>query len=197
MLELLRLRLQDVPWVAHSAIMVPMRWRTFGGLIPRGRSIDAWATLCTGKGVDHSVGRAHQPVLHRGRRLDRQPFLHQWCIQAAAKLGEHFWKYKMCLGAIHLDRSDPTAIHHRQVGSQPATNLCIRAGQLLFQEFQRQPHSRRDGRASPRGGFGEAPGERAVHGRDQGRPRERVGPLAEGMRFGDKVWHLEAHATSG
>ena len=33
---------------------------------------------------------------------------------------------------------DPTGIHHRQVGPQPATDLFIGAGQLMFQEFQRQ-----------------------------------------------------------
>ena len=107
------------------------------GLIQGGRIIDAWAALLTGKGVDHPVGRADSPVLHRGRLLDRQQFLHQWLIEATAKLGEHVREHERRLGAIHLDLSDPTGIHHRQVGPQSATDLFIGTGQLLFQEFSR------------------------------------------------------------
>ena len=78
------------------------------GLIQCRGIIDALAALLTGKGVDHQVRRADQPGLHRGRRLDRQQFLHQWCIQAAAKVGEHFREHNMRLGTIDLDLSDPT-----------------------------------------------------------------------------------------
>ena len=107
-------------------------------LIQRGRVIDALAALLAGKGVDHQVRRADQTVLHRGRRLDRQQFRHQRFIEATAKLGEHVREHKMVLGSIHLDRCDPTGIHHGEVGSQPATDLYIGASQLMFQEFQRQ-----------------------------------------------------------
>jgi hypothetical protein len=103
----------------------------------------------------------------------------------------------MLLGAIHLDLADPTAIHHRQVGAQSALALCIGASQLMFQEFQRPHHVRRDGRASTRGVCGAALGARVVHGRDQGRSRTRLGPWAEGRRFGDEVCPLEARSPSG
>ena len=107
------------------------------GFIQRGRVIHALAALLTGKGVDHEVRGADQTVLHRGGRLDREQFLHQWGVQTAAKLRKHFWEHKMLLGTIHLDLSDPAGIHHRQVGPHPATDLLIGAGQLMFEEFQR------------------------------------------------------------
>jgi hypothetical protein len=83
------------------------------------------APLLTRKGVDHQVRWADQPVLHRGRRLDRQEFLHQWGIEMTAKVGKYFREHKMLLGAIHLDLSDPTGIHHGHVSPQPATDLFI------------------------------------------------------------------------
>ena len=159
--------------------------------------MDAWAALRAGKRVDHQVRRADQPVLHRARRLERQPFLHQRRIDTTAELGEHFWPHNMRLGAIHLDLADPTGLHHREVGPQPATDLLIGAGSRLFQEFQRPSHPGRDGRTSPRGKSGKAPGARAVHGRHQGRPRKRVSPLANGRRCGNKVCDLEARSTAG
>jgi hypothetical protein len=78
--------------------------------------MDAWASLLTRKGVDHHMRRAHQTILHRGRRLDREPFLHQRGIETAAKSGEYRWEHTMSLGAIHLDRSDPKGVHHGHVG---------------------------------------------------------------------------------
>ena len=166
------------------------------GLIQGGRIIDALAALLTGKGVDHQVRRADQPVLHRGRRLDRQEFLHQRGIEPTAKLGEHFWQHNMRLDSIHLDLGDPAGIHHGQVGPQPATDLFIGAGQLMFQEFQRQQHPGRNRRTSTGRGFRKTLGERAVNGRHQDRPRKRLGPLANGVRFGDEVCHLQAGPSS-
>jgi hypothetical protein len=94
-------------------------------LIPRRCIIDTRAALLTGTGIDHHVGRADQTVLHGGGRLDRQQFLHQRCIEATAKLGEHFGEHNMVLGSIHLDLCDPTGIHHGEVRPQPATDLFI------------------------------------------------------------------------
>jgi hypothetical protein len=37
-------------------------------------------------------------------------------VETAAKLGQHFRKHKMRSGTIHLDLSDPTGVHHGQVG---------------------------------------------------------------------------------
>jgi hypothetical protein len=102
-----------------------MSWRTFFGLIQGRRIIDALAPLLTRKGVDHQVRRADQTVLHRGRRLDRQEFLHQWGIETTANVGEHFREHNMLLGAIHLDLADPTGIHHGHVRPQSATDLFI------------------------------------------------------------------------
>jgi hypothetical protein len=67
----------------------------------------------------------------------------------------------------------------------------------MFQQLQRQQDPCRDGWTSTHGEFREALGKRAVHGRDQGRPWKRLGPLAEGMRFGDEGSHLEARPTFG
>ena len=99
--------------------------------------MDALAALLTGKGVDHQVRRADQPVLHRRRRLDRQEFLHQWGVQTAAKLHQHCRAHKMLLGTSPLALSDSAGIHHRQVGPHPATDLLSGAGQRMFEEFQR------------------------------------------------------------
>ena len=97
----------------------------------------AWAARLPGNGVDHEGRGADQTVRPRGGRLERQPFLHQWGVQTAAKLRQHFWEHNMRLGTIPLDLSDPAGIHHRQVGPHPATDLLIGAGQLMFEEFQR------------------------------------------------------------
>jgi hypothetical protein len=167
-----------------------------GGLIPRRRIIDTLAALRTGTGIDHPVGRADQTVLPRGRRRDRQQCRQHRVIEAMAKWGEPFREHTMVLGSIHWDRWDPTGIPHGEVGPQPATDRCIGAGQRLFQERQRHSHPGRDGRTSPRGGFRNTLGERAVHGCDQGRPRKRSSPLAKGMRRGAEVCHLQARASA-
>jgi hypothetical protein len=177
--------------------MAVMTWRTFFGLIQGRGIIDALAPLLTRKGVDHQVRRADQTVLHGGRGLDGHQFLHQWRIQTAAKLGEDFGEHKMRLRAIHLDLPDPTGVHHRQVGPQPATDLFVGTGPLMFQQFQRQQDPCRDRWTSTHGGFGEALGERAVYGCDQRRPRKRISPLAEGVRFRDEVPDLQAWSPSG
>jgi hypothetical protein len=66
----------------------------------------------------------------------------------------------------------------------------------MFEKFQRQDHPGRDGRTSTRGGFGKPLGERALHGGDQGRPRKGLGPLANGVRFGDEVCHLQTRSAA-
>lgn len=95
------------------------------------------AALLTGKGIAHHVGRADQTVLHRGRRLERQPCRPQRFIEATTQLGEPFRKHNMVLGSIHVHRGDPTGIPHGEVGPHPATDLFICAGQLMCQELQR------------------------------------------------------------
>lgn len=99
--------------------------------------MNPWAPLRTRKGVDDQVRWADQACLQRGRRLDGQPCLHQRRRETAAKLGTYLGEHTMPLGAIHLDLSDPTGIHHGHVGPQPTTDLCIGTGQLMFQELQR------------------------------------------------------------
>jgi hypothetical protein len=95
--------------------------------------MDAWAVLVTGKRVDSEVRRADQPVLQRGRCLDRQQFRHQGLVEPTATLGEPCREYERLLGSIHLDRCDPTGRHHGQVGPQPAADRLVRTGQLLLQ----------------------------------------------------------------
>jgi hypothetical protein len=168
-----------------------------GGLRPRGRLVDAWAARRTGNAVDHQVRRADQPVLHRARRLERPPFLPQRRIDTTATLGEHGRAHNMCLGALHVDLADPTRLPHREVGPESATDLCLGAGQLMVEECQRPDHSCRDGRTSPRRGGGEALGARAVHGGDQGRPRQRLGSWAKRRRVRDEVCHWETWSPSG
>jgi hypothetical protein len=113
-----------------------------GGLIPRCGITAPRAPLCTGQGVDHHVGRAQPPRLHRRRRLDGEPFCHQRGIETRATLGEDFGEHNRRRGAIRLDLADPTSIHHRHVGASSATALFVGTGQLLFQELPRQPHPR-------------------------------------------------------
>jgi hypothetical protein len=98
------------------------------------------APLLTRQGVDDQVRWADQACLHRGRRLDGQPFLHQRRRETAATLGKYLGEHTMHLGAIHLDLSDPTGIHHGHVGPQPTTALFIGTGPLMFQELQRSQH---------------------------------------------------------
>jgi hypothetical protein len=145
--------------------------------------INTLAPRLTRKGIDDHVRRADKTVLHGTGGLDREQFLHQWRLQTAAKVGEDFREHKMLLRAIHLDLSDPAGVHHRQVGPQPATDLFVRAGQLMFQQLQRQQDPRRDGWPSTRGGFGEALGERAIKGCDPGPPRETCRPIGGGDAF--------------
>jgi hypothetical protein len=168
-----------------------------GGLIPRRRLIDARAAVLTGTGVDPHVRRADHTVLPRGRRLDRQPVRQQRLVEPTANVGEHVRTHAMRLGAIHPDRCDPTGIQPGQVGPSPAPDRLVGPGQLWLPSRQRPQHARRDGRPSMRAKCGEALGERAGDGRDHGRPRQRLGPWADGMRFRDAVCHLHARSTSG
>jgi hypothetical protein len=158
--------------------------------------MDALAARRTGNGVDHPGRRAAQPVRQRGRRLDRQEFRPQGRVQTAPTVGQHVWPHHMRLGAIPLDRGEPTGIPHGQVGSHPATERCSGAGQLLVPAFQRQYHPCRDGRTSTGRGCRKTVGARAVHGRPQERPRQRLGPLAKGVRVGDEVCHLKARSSA-
>ena len=66
-------------------------------------SLTRWLPCSLGKVSTTRCAGLTRPVLHRGRRLDRQQFLHQRLIETTAKLGEHFREHKMLLGAIHLD----------------------------------------------------------------------------------------------
>ena len=159
--------------------------------------MDAVAALRTGKRIDHHGRRAHQAFLHGSGGLDGSQFRHQWRIQPAAKLGEPFREHQVLLRAIHLDLRNPPGLHDRPVGSHPATDLFVGTGHLVFQQLQRQQPPRRDGWTAPCGGFGDALGERPVHGGDEGRPGKRVGPWANGMRVGHEVGHLEAWSASG
>jgi hypothetical protein len=167
-----------------------------GGLIPRRRLIDARAAVLTGTGVDPHVRRADHTVLPRGRRLDRQPVRQQRLVEPTANVGEHVRTHAMRLGAIHPDRCDPTGIQPGQVGPSPAPDRLVGPGQLWLPSRQRPQHARRDGRPSTRAKCGEALGERAGDGRAHGRPRQRLGPWADGMRFRDAVCLLHARSTS-
>jgi hypothetical protein len=158
--------------------------------------MDALAPLLPGKGVDHQGGRTHQTLLHGTGGLDREPLLQQWRIQTAANVGEACWEPKRLLGAIPLDLPAPPGRPHRQVGPPSAPELCVGAGHFRVQPRQGPPDSRRERRPSPCGGFGEALGERAVPGGDQGCPRNRLGPWAHGRRVGDELCHLQARSSA-
>ena len=110
----------------------------FWALYSVAASLTRWLPCSLGKVSTTRCAGLTSPSSMAARRLDREQFLHQRRIETAAKLGEHFGQHKMLLGAIHLDLPDPTGIHHRQVGPQPATDLFVGTGQLMFQEFQRQ-----------------------------------------------------------
>ena len=114
----------------------------------------AGAALLTGTGVHPQGRRAHPPVLQRGRRLDREPFLPQRGLEARAQLGEPFREHKVLWGALALDRPAPTGRHPRQVGPHPATHLFVGTGQRMLQPFQRPYHPGRDGWTATPGGVG-------------------------------------------
>jgi hypothetical protein len=117
-------------------------------------------------------------------------------VQTAANVGEPGWQHNLLLGSSPLDLGDPPGIHHRQGGPPSVTALCIGAGHLMVQAFPRQSNPCRDGWTSTRAGSGEALGDRARHGRHQGRPRNRLGSWANRMRFGHDVGHLEPCSTA-
>ena len=73
-------------------------------LVPRRRSMDAWAARRTGTGVDHQVRRTHHTGLQRPRRLDRPPCGPPWLVAPTPKLGQPFREDARLLGALHLDR---------------------------------------------------------------------------------------------
>jgi hypothetical protein len=66
----------------------------------------------------------------------------------------------------------------------------------MFQKLPRQQHPRQNWQTAPPRRVGKALGQTAFDGRDQGHPRQQIGPLAEGMRFRDAVRDLEARSMS-
>ena len=157
----------------------------------------AVAARRTGTGVDPQGRRADHPVLPRGRRLERQPFLPEGRGPTAANVGEPFWPHNRPLGASPRDRAAPTGRPHRHVRPPPATDLLIGASPCMGQQFAGQDPPCGHGWPATRGASGKAPGARAVHGCHQGRPRARLGPWAKRLRCGHAVSPLQACSTSG
>ena len=150
------------------------------------RSIgDPLAALFNRKGIDEEVRRADQPLLHSGRRLDGQQFVHQDFIKALAKLGQGFGQDKMLRSAVPLDSFDATGVHDGQVRAPAVTDGVVGSAYLRFEQLQRQQHPGRD-RETPTGGvFGKALGKAAVDSGYAGCPGQGLGPLPQGMG----VWH--------
>jgi hypothetical protein len=105
------------------------------GLIQGRGIVDPLAALLTGEGINHHVRRAYQAGVDCCGGLERQQFVHQRRVKAAAELGQHFGEHEMPLGAIALHLPNPARLPHRQVGPQLATALFIRAVQLRFEEL--------------------------------------------------------------
>jgi hypothetical protein len=89
--------------------------------------------LLTGKGIDYQMRRAHQAGVHRRSGLEREEFVYQGGVEAAAELGQDLGEHEMPLGPINLDLPNPARLHHRQVGPQLATDLFIGTVQLMFE----------------------------------------------------------------
>ena len=123
-------------------------------LIQRGGIGHPLAALFRGKGIDEEMRRADQAFVHGRRGLDGQQCIDQGLVETAAKLGEGFGQYTVGLRTAKLDVFDATGIHHRHVGTQPLTDRFIGGTHFVFQQFQRQEHTRWHGVATAGRTFG-------------------------------------------
>jgi hypothetical protein len=158
--------------------------------------MDAWAPRLAGTGVDHQVRRADQPLLHRGRRLDRQQFLHQWRIQTAAKLAEHFREHEMRLDAIRLDLRDPTGSPSRR-GRSATDYRSARQNRSTPASVTPRPTRPVSRPADAHAWWVWESAGRMSRPRPRPRPpMKSISPLADRMRVGDEVGHLEARSPA-
>jgi len=83
--------------------------------VPRGGIGHALAALFHRKGIDDEMGRADQTFVHRGRGLDGDQCIHEFLVDAAAKLGQGGGQHKVCLGGLRLVLLHTTRVHHGKV----------------------------------------------------------------------------------
>src|SRR5262249_12290230 len=114
-----------VAWRRHPSAMPPMRARVFLRLVQRGSIGDPVAALFRGKGINAMMGRADQPCLHRGRRLDGNECIHEGRVDAAAKLTEGLGEDKVGLRRIDLVVAQTTGVHDRKIGAQALADIFI------------------------------------------------------------------------
>lgn len=105
-------------------------------LVQRGGGGDALAALLRGEGINKQRGRADEALWHGGSRLDGRQLIHQCCIDAVAERGQGLRQDKGSLGAVSLDLTKPTGIHHRHIGAQTLADGFIGGVQFVFEQFQ-------------------------------------------------------------
>jgi hypothetical protein len=82
------------------------------------------------------MGRADEALWHGGSRWDGYPLLQQRGLDAVAELGQGLGQDKVRLGAISLDLTEPTGIHHRHSGAQTLAEVFIGGPQCVCEQFQ-------------------------------------------------------------
>ena len=80
-----------------------------------------------------------------------------------------------------------TGRQDRHVGTQPLTDAFIGGTYFVFGRLQSRQHTHWNGTAMAGRTLGKAPGKAFLNGLDQGGPRKRFGPLAEGTGLGKDV----------
>ena len=82
------------------------------------------------------MGRADPSLFHRRGGLDGYQSVHQLGIDTTAELGQRLGQDKMSLGAVGLDLTQSTGVHHRHIGTQALTDVFIGGAQFVFEQFQ-------------------------------------------------------------
>ena len=166
------------------------------GLVQRRGIGDTLTPLLRGEGIDEQMGRTDKALVHRGSGLDGPQLIHQGLVDTAAKLRQGFGQDKVLLRTIKLHCVEATGIHDRYVGAQPLADGFIRRAHFVFEQLQCQQDTCRDRVATPMGAFGKAAGKALLNGVDQRGPGKCIGPLADGIGFGDDVGNLEPGAAT-
>ena len=75
-------------------------------------------------------------------------------------------------------------------------DILIRSAHFVFEQLQGQQDACRDRVATTVGAFGEAAGKALLNSFDQLGPGKCIGPLADGIGFGDDISNLEPGAAT-
>jgi hypothetical protein len=91
------------------------------------------AAWCTRKGSDDERGGADEACLHRGCSLEGAAGIQECLVNAATKLTERLWEYKVHLRARGRVRLEPARIQHRKVGTPAGADIRIGSAPFMFE----------------------------------------------------------------